>query len=138
LRQNRPASHTSALGESFIADEWQEAQEEVYKVGAGGLRVFEFVQPTLPEDAVDASLIALARLFAPGFVVARPPTALAMKELGDERERGLPRLPRSARQDVLDRGFLWKFQRDEFGGLRAGVGDRMRVAAGEPSVVAGF
>jgi hypothetical protein len=28
----RPASHTTALGELFIADEWEEMQGEVYEV----------------------------------------------------------------------------------------------------------
>src|SRR5882672_3684743 len=31
---NTPASHTSALGELFIADEWAGAQAKVYEVGS--------------------------------------------------------------------------------------------------------
>jgi len=34
LQTIRPASHTTALGELFIADVWAEAQGDVYEVGS--------------------------------------------------------------------------------------------------------
>jgi len=62
-------SHTSALGELFIADEWAGAQGKVYEVGSGTfLRnsgALGFVEHALPQNVVGAGLVAFAPFFQP-------------------------------------------------------------------------
>ncbi len=109
LQQKRPASHTYALGELFIADEWAEVQEKVYEVDAGGSRALGVtvkLAETWGEKRIELRSTGRARAPVPTRLVPTP--------------------------------HLWELQGYEFRWVMAGVDDGLAKSEGEPGGLAGL